>query len=252
MQNGIYWEDKVSNFYRIGEWDENLGPPPGRTGCQAPDHVLLAYGYPSANFDIIIDEPPPTSPNDPGDAGNGHDGRHGAKAIGDAEGGAGRPAEAGSGDAKIRFGLWTRCAADVTPRRVDTIWSDKNGGVRLARGEHTLIAGVPGLGKSQIATAMAAACTTGGDWPCGEGRAPIGRVIFLAAEDSVEHTLVPRLMAAGADRDRVLFIEGAVTKNGKGRRTFNFQADYSKLRALLKKNKDVVLVIIDPVTAYNI
>jgi AAA domain-containing protein len=151
---------------------------------------------------------------------------------------------------QLNSGLWTTRASDVTPKRVDAIWKDANGGIRLARGEHTLIAGEPGLGKSQIAIAMAAACTTGGAWPCGEGRAPVGRVIFLAAEDSVEHTLVPRLIAAGAELDRIYFVEGVVAKDGKGRRTFNFQADYIKLKALVKEIKDVVLVIIDPVTAY--
>jgi hypothetical protein len=35
-----------------------------------------------------------------------------------------------------------------------------------------------------------------------------------------------------------------------GQRMFNFQADIAKLRALIREIGDVVLVIIDPVTAY--
>jgi ABC-type uncharacterized transport system fused permease/ATPase subunit len=80
---------------------------------------------------------------------------------------------------------------------VDAVWKDANGGIRLARGEHTIVAGEPGLGKSQITVAMAAPITNGGCWPFGEGCAPLGSVIILAAEDSVEHTTVPRLIAAG-------------------------------------------------------
>jgi len=152
--------------------------------------------------------------------------------------------------AKIRSGLWTVRGSEVIPKRVDAIWKDSKGGVRLARGEHTLIAGEPGLGKSQTVIAAGAAVTKAGYWPCGEGRAPLGSLIILAAEDSIEHTLVPRLIAAGADLSRVYFVQAAVTEDGKGRRTFNFQADLAKLKALIKDTSDAVLVIIDPVTAY--
>ena len=149
-----------------------------------------------------------------------------------------------------KSGLWTLRASDVTPKRVDVVWKDANGGVRLARGEHTMIAGVPGLGKSQIEIAMAAAITKGGCWPCGEGRAPLGSVIILAAEDSIEHTIVPRLIAADADLRRVYFVQAAITEGGKGQRTFNFESDFAKLAALVKETMDVVAIFIDPVTAY--
>lgn len=151
---------------------------------------------------------------------------------------------------KTKSGLLTILAADVTPKRVDAIWKDAKGGIRLARGEHTMFAGEPGLGKSQITIAVAAAITTGGSWPLGEGRAPLGNVIILAAEDSIEHTTVPRLIAAGADRERVHFVHAAVAEDGDGQRMFNFQADLAKLRALIREIGDVVLLIIDPVTAY--
>jgi hypothetical protein len=114
----------------------------------------------------------------------------------------------------------------------------------------SLLASEPGLGKSQITVAMAAPITNGGCWPFSEGRAPLGSVIILAAEDSVEHTTVPRLIAAGADLERVHFVQAAVAEDGNGQRMFNFQADIAKLRALIREIGDVVLVIIDPVTAY--
>jgi hypothetical protein len=113
-----------------------------------------------------------------------------------------------------------------------------------------MIAGEPGLGKSQITIAMAAAVSNGSDWPCGEGRAPVGNVIILGAEDSIEHTIVPRLIAAGAHLNRVHFVEAAAAGDGKGRRTFNFQTDFAKLKALVEDTEDPVLVIIDPLTAY--
>jgi hypothetical protein len=151
---------------------------------------------------------------------------------------------------QLKEGLYVVCATEVSPKRVDAIWADKKGGVRLARGEHTMVAGEPGLGKSQIAMAMAAAVSTGGYWPCGEGHAPLGHVIILAAEDSIEHTLIPRLIAAGADLSRIHFVQAVAMDDGKGRRMFNFQSDFAKLEKLVKTTQHVVLVIIDPVTAY--
>jgi len=150
----------------------------------------------------------------------------------------------------INSGLWTVRASEVPPKCVDAIWKDKKGGIRLARGEHTMVAGEPGLGKSQTTIAKVAAVTSGGCWPCGEGRAPLGSAVILAAEDSIEHTIVPRLIAAGADLTRVHFVQAALTSDGKGRRTFNFQEDLANLKALINNIADVELVIIDPVTAY--
>ncbi len=151
---------------------------------------------------------------------------------------------------EIKSGLLTICAANVKPKHVDALWKDVKNGIRLARGEHTIIAGEPGLGKSQISLAMAAAITIAGCWPLGEGCAPLGSVIILAAEDSIDHTIVPRLIAAGADLSRIHFVQAAVAEDGKAQRMFNFQADLAKLKALIREIGDVALVIIDSVTAY--
>src|SRR5690606_4585556 len=62
----------------------------------------------------------------------------------------------------------SRCLADVTPEPVEWLWPG-----RIALGKLGLMAGAPGLGKSQLAAAMVAAVTTGGRWP--DGRfAPYG------------------------------------------------------------------------------
>src|SRR5262249_57760373 len=70
--------------------------------------------------------------------------------------------------------LVMQCAADITVKPPEWLWLG-----RIAIGKLTLIAGEAGLGKSQVSIAMAGAVTTGGAWPCGEGRAPLGDVIFL-------------------------------------------------------------------------
>src|SRR6266404_6204393 len=91
-------------------------------------------------------------------------------------------------------GLISSRAADIIPESVQWLWAG-----RLARGKHTCVAGEPGTGKSQLSIAIIAAITTGDEWPCSEGRAPRGSVVILSAEDGAADTIVPRLMAAGAD-----------------------------------------------------
>src|SRR5262245_60559671 len=142
-------------------------------------------------------------------------------------------------------GLVVRCASDVEPKPIDWIWRG-----RIARGKHTANAGEPGTGKSTLTCEIIAAVTTGGEWPCGEGRAPVGNVVILSAEDDAEHTLVPRLMAADADLGRVHIIEAVRSDDGKGVRSFNLQADIVRLEKLITEIGDVALVVIDPISSY--
>ena len=118
------------------------------------------------------------------------------------------------------------------------------------QGKHTAIAGEPGIAKSQLTLDFVATLTKGGLWPHGEGQAPHGRVILLSAEDGAADTIVPRLMAAKADRSLVQIIHAVQNKDGKGQHTFNLQSDLDLLEAEIKKLGDVVLVVIDPISSY--
>jgi hypothetical protein len=113
-----------------------------------------------------------------------------------------------------------------------------------------MIVGEPGLGKSQLTAFMAAVITTGGQWPCEEGQAPLGSVIILSAEDDAADTIRPRLDAAEADAKRVLIVSAVRSDDGRGRRTFNLQADLDLLEQEITKARDVRLVIIDPISSY--
>ncbi len=141
-------------------------------------------------------------------------------------------------------GLTVRCAADIPPEAIEFIWP-----ARIARGKHSTIAGDPGTGKSQLSINIAATVTRGREWPCGEGFAPIGSVIFLSAEDGAADTIVPRLIAADAELSRV-FIVSAVREENGVRRSFNLQADLALLEQKIREIGDVALVIIDPVSSY--
>ena len=160
-----------------------------------------------------------------------------------------RRAVAGNGKAWTKPKIGEECglvivrAADVTPVAVDWIWEG-----RIARGKLTIVAGAPDVGKSQIGAYIAARITKREHWSQG-ALAPQGDVVILASEDSIEDTWVPRLMAAGADLDRVHFVKMVIDERGK-RRTFNLQSDLDALGEKLNALQKPQLVIIDPITSY--
>ena len=76
-----------------------------------------------------------------------------------------------------------------------------------------------------------------------------GSVVILAAEDDVEDTLAPRLLAVGADINRIFTVRSA-RKPDQSRRSFNLQIDLARLEELLKDKAGVRLMIIDPISSY--
>jgi RecA-family ATPase len=145
----------------------------------------------------------------------------------------------------VGVSLVSHCAGDIVPKPIEWLWPG-----RVAVGKQTLIAGEAGLGKSQIGIAMAAAVTTGGPWPCNEGHAPLGNVIILSAEDDAADTIIPRLLAAGADRDRVQIVSAVRCEDGSGRRAFNLQTDLELLERKVAEIGGANLILIDPIAAY--
>src|SRR5215831_1137619 len=98
-----------------------------------------------------------------------------------------------------------RRLSEVEAKPIRWLWPG-----RIARGKVSMIAGHPGLGKSQITAALAAVVTTGGTWPVDRTQCERGSVILLNAEDDAADTIRPRLEAAGADISRIEIIEAVV------------------------------------------
>jgi hypothetical protein len=117
-----------------------------------------------------------------------------------------------------------------------------------------MLAGNPGLGKSQVTAHMAAIVSTGGYWPVDGTSAEPGNVVILSAEDDPEDTIRPRLEAAGADLSRVFVLEAVVDQLGgdgeEQRRAFSLRTDLHRLGAMLTDIGGAALIVIDPVTAY--
>jgi len=140
--------------------------------------------------------------------------------------------------------LKTAKASSYTMRGITWFWPN-----RFSIGKLALIGGLPDKGKGLIGSYLSACATNNLPLPCNEGAAPQGSVLYFTAEDDPEDTVVPRLAAAGADLNRVHIVEVIGEPNGK-ERTFSMITDLPALEAKLEEIGDVVLVIIDPMSAY--
>jgi Bifunctional DNA primase/polymerase, N-terminal/AAA domain len=90
--------------------------------------------------------------------------------------------------------------AAVKPKRTDWLWHPY-----FPAGELSLIGARGGVGKGQACASIVARLTTGMLWPDGAEKALTGHVLWAEAEDSIDKTVVPRLIANRADLDRVTF-----------------------------------------------
>ena len=132
------------------------------------------------------------------------------------------------------------CAADIKPEPINWLWIGW-----LAAGKVHILAGIAGHGKSTLLFAIAATISVGGRWP-DDSRAPIGEVVIWSGEDDPADTIVPRLIACGADLDRIHIVQGVVNKSEK--RSFDPSIDVPILRQAMV-GKDVKLLIVDPIVS---
>ena len=133
------------------------------------------------------------------------------------------------------------CGSDLTPQPVRWLWQ-----YWLALGKLHILAGAPGQGKTTIAMAMAATITLGGRWPDGS-RCDVGNVLIWSGEDDPADTLLPRLLAAGADRSKCFFISGA--RRAGEVVPFDPARDLGQLMDAIQKIGGIKLLIVDPVVS---
>jgi len=127
-------------------------------------------------------------------------------------------------------------ASKITMRPVRWLWEG-----RIALGSLALLGGREGIGKSQIATTIAADITRG-RLP-GVNKGIPKSVVIAATEDAWEFTIVPRLAAAGADLDRVLRIEVQLVEGLTV--PLVLPTDVEELRSVIVA-EDVAMVALDP------
>jgi hypothetical protein len=127
-------------------------------------------------------------------------------------------------------------ADTITPEATAWLWQDW-----VAVGSFGLTAGREGTGKTTLLYQMAADITRGKLE--GEFKGQPRQVIIAATEDSWAHTVVPRLMGAGADLSKIGRID-VVTSQGANLE-LKLPDDLPNLPEVIRQ-RDVALVILDP------
>lgn len=141
----------------------------------------------------------------------------------------------------LNDGVILVCGGNITPQPVAWLWE-----YWLAQGKLHVLAGAPGQGKTTIALALCATVTIGGRWPDGSRCTP-GNALIWSGEDDPADTLLPRLMAMGADRNRVYFVTGSRI-NGE-LLTFDPARDMAQMLGAIDKIGGIQLLIVDPIVS---
>lgn len=113
----------------------------------------------------------------------------------------------------------------------------------IPRGEVTWLEGITKSGKTFCALDLIARGTRGEAHPLTNEPIAATRAAILTCEDSPNHTIIPRLIAASADRERVSIVRVEDTASGEGR-VPSFLRDLDGLEARLR-DEGVDLLLID-------
>ncbi|MGI8497586.1 MAG: AAA family ATPase [Gemmatimonadaceae bacterium] len=132
--------------------------------------------------------------------------------------------------------------SDVQPEKVEWLWPD-----RIPFGKVTVLEGDPGLGKSTLALAIAAAVSTGHPLPGGRSDEPAD-VLVLTFEDGLADTIRPRVDAAGGDPRRITAIRGVWDPDIETNDLVSFPKDIALVRDLAEQT-GARLFIVDPLGA---
>lgn len=122
------------------------------------------------------------------------------------------------------------------PKELEFVWYPL-----IVKGNLNIIEGVGGTGKSFLTTWLLSAISTGSKMPFSDKSFKVGTAILQNAEDDIDGTIIPRLIANGADRSRIGYIN-------EDEKAFN-------IKQLLRLEKQIIkfkpeIVIIDPLTSY--
>lgn len=139
---------------------------------------------------------------------------------------------------------WDDMGASGEPELVRWLWQDK-----LPKGEFSILGGYEGSMKSTLAAKIVADITNGELE--GELYGQPRTVLWFGGEESWSKAIMPRLIAAGADLERVRQIKpNAEHRSEKGRILNITEPGHVRaLRAAIKKH-DAALILFDPMTSH--
>lgn len=134
-------------------------------------------------------------------------------------------------------------ASAIRPQAIRWAWPGW-----LALGKLTILAGAGGTGKTTLTIGLAATLTSAGRWPDGEPCRDRRSVVIWSSEDDPADTIVPRLIAAGADMSRVYILQGRINGLGESE-PFDPARDMDLIAAELERIGDVGMLMLDPIVS---
>lgn len=123
----------------------------------------------------------------------------------------------------------------MTQTKIDWLWYPY-----IPYGSVTIVQGDPGEGKSTMMLRLVALLTSGRKMPDGSGEGKARNVVYQAAEDGVSNVILPRLLDAGADCNKVMRI---LPKDDW------LSLDDSRFERAIR-DIDAALLVIDPLQAF--
>ena len=137
-----------------------------------------------------------------------------------------------------------KCVKDYDILSVKWLWPN-----RIPMGMLTLLAGKPGTGKSTLTHNIMTRVSNGSAWPdIPSVPTPKGDCILISEEDSVSHTVKPRLQVMGADMANIhIWTEVEV---GERMERFNLIDHLDVLEHLLTKNSTIKVVVLDTIEPF--
>lgn len=135
-------------------------------------------------------------------------------------------------DAAKQAKLKITCCADIEPRITEWLIPEI-----MPLSCITAVVSQEGDGKSTIAAYWAAGVSCGG-----------GNVVLFNHEEDPHCTIVPRLIANGADLSKIFLIDGVLTTDGEN--TFDIERNMPLLYAWVEKSPGLKMVIFDPAPSF--
>lgn len=139
--------------------------------------------------------------------------------------------------------LWVQPYSEMEPEEIKWLWEQ-----RLALGKMSIIAGVPGIGKTFLMCDIMARCSVGADFPDGTP-SPGCECLMVTGEDGPRDTILPRLISAGADTRRVHHLHYPVIDKKPSAFSLIGQS-WEMLLKYLDGRPDVKLIVLDPLASF--
>jgi hypothetical protein len=147
------------------------------------------------------------------------------------------------------YTFYAQKVSDIEMKEMEWLWPEK-----IPAGMVTIISGKADSGKTLCLIDWVARVTTGSAWPDGSPNTQgPKKVLMCSAEDDPARTMRPRLVAAGADIDKILIPKITVRAKGSENETtghLNIKRDLLMIAKIIKNNPDISVLILDPITSY--